>query len=129
MTGILIDTYAWMEIFSGSPWGHRALASLENYSPQAISVLTLYELQYRLGDLYGEEKTAALLATITANAEVLPVDSRIAVAAGRIKAGQKRAGSGMGAVDCLILATARIHRLKILTGDRHFAGLEETIDV
>jgi predicted nucleic acid-binding protein len=129
MTGILIDTYSWMEIFSGSPWGHRALASLEKYSPQAISVLTLYELQYRLGDLYGEEKTAALRATITANAEILPVDSRIAVAAGRIKAGQKRAGSGMGAVDCLILATARIHLLKILTGDRHFAGLEETIDV
>ena len=58
-----------------------------------------------------------------------PWTSRIAVAAGRIKAGQKRAGSGMGAVDCLILATARIHHLKILTGDRHFTGLEETIDV
>jgi predicted nucleic acid-binding protein len=129
MTGILIDTYAWMEIFSGSLWGHRALASLEKYSPQAISVLTLYELQCRVGDLYGEEKTASLLATITAHAEILLVDSRIAVAAGRIKAGQKRAGSGMGAVDCLILATARIHRLKILTGDRHFTGLEETIDV
>ena len=125
MTGILIDTYSWMEIFSGSPWGHRALASLEKHSPQAISVLTLYELQYRLGDLSGEEKTA----TITAHAEVLPVDRQTAIAAGRIKAGQKRAGSGMGAVDCLILATARIHHLKILTGDRHFAGLEETIDV
>jgi len=129
VTGILIDTYAWMEIFSGSPWGHRALACIEKKSQQVISVLTLYELQYRLGDLYGEEKTAALLAAIAAHAEVLPVDSRIAVAAGRIKAGQKRAGSGMGAVDCLILATARIHHLKVLTGDRHFAGLEDTIDV
>lgn len=129
MTGILIDTYAWMEIFSGSPWGHRALACIEKNSPQAISALTLYELQYRLGSLYGEEKTAALLATITAHAEVIPVDCRIAGAAGRIKVGQKRAGSGMGAVDCLILATAQIHHLKVLTGDRHFAGPEETIDV
>ena len=129
MTGILIDTYAWIEIFRDSLWGRKALDCIEKSSSCFVSVLTLYELQYRLGDLYGEEKTEALLATITANAEVLPVDSRIAVAAGRIKAGQKRAGSGMGAVDCLILATARIHHLKILTGDRHFAGLLETIDV
>ena len=129
MISLLIDTYAWIEIFRDSPWGQKALACIEKSSSCFVSTLTLYELQYRLGDLYGEEKTAALLATITANAEVLPVDNRIAVAAGRIKAEQKRAGSGMGAVDCLILATARIHCLKILTGDRHFAGLEETIDV
>jgi predicted nucleic acid-binding protein len=129
VTGLLIDTYAWMEIFSGSSWGHRALDCLEKHSPQVISVLTLYELQYRLGDLYGVEKTAALLATIVAHSEVLPVDSRIAVAAGAIKAEQKRAGSGMGAVDCLILATARIYHLKILTGDRHFSGLDEVIEV
>jgi len=35
----------------------------------------------------------------------------------------------MGAVDCLLLATARANHLKILTGDRHFAGFEETIKV
>lgn len=129
MTGILIDTYAWMEIFCGSPWGQRALARLENQSPQAISVLTLYELQYRLEHLYGEKKTATLLDIVVANTEVLPVDSRIAVDAGRIKAGQKREGSSIGAVDCLILATARAYRLKILTGDRHFAGFDKTITV
>jgi hypothetical protein len=27
----------------------------------------------------------------------------------------------------MILATARIHNLKVLTGDVHFKGLEETI--
>jgi predicted nucleic acid-binding protein len=129
VTGILIDTYAWIEIFSGSPWGRRALACIKRHSPQAISVLTLYELQYRLCDLYGEETTASLLATITANTVALPVDNRVALTAGAIKTEQKRAGSGMGAADCLILATSRIHRLKILTGDRHFAGLKETIDV
>jgi len=129
VTGLLVDTFAWMEIFSGSQRGHRALACMGEHSPQAISVLTLYELQYLLGDLYGEKKTAALLATIVAQTEVLPLDSHTALAAGTIKAEKKRAGSGMGAVDCLILATARIHRLKILTGDRHFAGLEDVIEV
>ncbi|PKL69503.1 MAG: hypothetical protein CVV30_08085 [Methanomicrobiales archaeon HGW-Methanomicrobiales-1] len=127
MTGILIDTYAWIEIFRNSPWGRQALECIEQNSPLAVSVLTLYELQYRFSDLYGEEKTGSFIATILSHAEVIPVDRQIAIAAGTIKAGQKKIGNGMGAVDCMILATARIHNLKVLTGDTHFKDLEETI--
>ena len=127
MSGILIDTYTWIEIFRNSPWGQQALECIEQNSPLAVSVLTLYELQYRFTDLYGEEKTGSLIATISTHAEVIPVDMQIAIAAGIIRAGQKKKGNSMGAVDCMILATARIHNLKVLTGDMHFKGLEETI--
>jgi predicted nucleic acid-binding protein len=129
MTEILIDTYAWIEIFRDSLWGRKALACIEKSPSCFVSALTLYELQYRLIDLYGNQKTGSLLATILAHNDVISIDKQIAIAAGSIKAEQKRLGTSMGAVDCLILATARIHRLKILTGDRHFTGLEETIDV
>jgi predicted nucleic acid-binding protein len=47
--------------------------------------------------------------------------------AGAIKLGQCQGKTKMGAVDCMILATARLHGLKILTGDMHFRGFEETI--
>jgi len=127
VTGILIDTYTWIEIFRNSPWGLPALECVGQNSPLAVSVLTLYELQYRFNDLYGEEKTGSFIATILTHAEVIPVDMQIAIAAGTIRIGQKKKGNGMGAVDCLILATARIHNLNVLTGDRHFDGLEETI--
>jgi predicted nucleic acid-binding protein len=127
VTGILIDTYTWIEIFRNSPWGRQALEFIEKNSPLAVSVLTLYELQYRFNDLYGEEKTGSFITTILTHAELIPVDMQIAIAAGTIKTGQKKKGNGMGAVDCLILATARIHNLNVLTGDRHFDGLEETI--
>jgi predicted nucleic acid-binding protein len=127
VTGILIDTYTWIEIFRNSPWGRQALECIEQNSPLAVSVLTLYELQYRFNELYGEEKTGSFIATILTHAEVIPVDMQIAIAAGMIRIGQKKKGNGMGAVDCMILATARIHNLKILTGDKHFNGLEETI--
>jgi predicted nucleic acid-binding protein len=127
VTGILIDTYTWIEIFRNSPWGRQALEFIEKNSPLAVSVLTLYELQYRFNDLYGEEKTGSFITTILTHAELIPVDMQIAIAAGTIRTGQKKKGNGMGAVDCLILATARIHNLNVLTGDRHFDGLEETI--
>jgi predicted nucleic acid-binding protein len=35
----------------------------------------------------------------------------------------------MGAVDCMILATARVHGLKIISGDKHFAGLDECLEI
>jgi predicted nucleic acid-binding protein len=127
VTGILIDTYTWIEIFRNSPWGRQALEFIEKNSPLAVSVLTLYELQYRFNDLYGETKTGSFITTILTYAEVIPVDIQIAIAAGTIRTGQKKKSNGMGAVDCLILATARIHNLNVLTGDRHFDGLEETI--
>jgi predicted nucleic acid-binding protein len=129
VTGILIDTYTWIEIFQDSPWGREALACIEKNPPRAVSVVTLYELQYRLSDLYGKQKTGSLLVTILSHTDVLPVGTQIAIAAGSIKAEQKQAGSGMGAIDCMILATARVHGLKILSGDKHFAGLDEAMQV
>ena len=70
-----------------------------------------------------------LLATILSHAEVIPVDTRIAVTAGSIKSLQKKKGTAMGAVDCMILATARSRGLKILSGDKHFEGLEESLNI
>jgi len=127
--GILVDTYTWIEIFRNSPWGREALACIEKNSPPSISVLSLYELQYRFGDLYGQEKTGTFLATILTHSEVIPVDREIAIAAGTIKLGQCKGKTKMGAVDCMILATARAHGLKILSGDKHFAGFDEYLDI
>ena len=126
-TGILADTFAWMEIFKDTLWGNRAIECMEKNSPVFISVLTVYELQYRLLEMYGSEKTASLLETILLHTEVIPVDNQIAIHAGSMKSEQKKANRTMGAIDCMILATARLHHLKLLSGDKHFSGLEESV--
>jgi len=126
---ILVDTYTWIEIFQDSPWGRKALACIEKNSPVAVSVLTLYELRYRLSDFFGREKIGSLMGIVMNHADVIPVDTDIAILAGAIKADQKKIRSGMGAVDCMILATARVHGLKIISGDKHFAGLEECLEI
>jgi predicted nucleic acid-binding protein len=127
--GILVDTYTWIEIFQDSPWGQKALACMERNSPVAVSVLTLYELQYRLTELSGREKTEALMGTILSQTKTIPVNGEIAMLAGSIKAARKKECRTMGAVDCVILATARVYGLKILSGDKHFAGLAENLDI
>lgn len=128
-TGILVDAYTWIEIFKDTLWGKRALVIIEKNPSVFISVLTLYELQYRLEEIYGKEIAASHIETIHTHTEVILVDNQIALIAGSIKCEQKRKKNTMSAVDCMILATAQVFNLKVLTGDKHFNGLEELLPV
>ncbi len=126
-TGILVDTYAWLEIMSGSSKGNHAQMVIQENSHISISVLTIYELRYRLEQIKDNESAVAIIRQITDQADVIPIDAQIAFLGGTIRIQTTSQKTPMGAVDCLILATARIHNLKVLTGDIHFKGLEETI--
>ena len=128
-SGILVDTFAWLEMMSGSSKGDRARTVIHENSHIFISVLTLYELRYRIEQIKDNESAVAIIRQITDQAEVIPIDAQIALLGGTIKIQQTSRKTPMGAVDCLILATARIHNLKVLTGDMHFNSLEETIFV
>jgi predicted nucleic acid-binding protein len=79
--------------------------------------------------LFCQKKTGAFIATILNHGEGIPIDQQIATMAGGIKSREKKKASGMGAVDCLILATARTRGLEILSGDNHFAGFEERREI
>ncbi|MDD4136936.1 MAG: PIN domain-containing protein [Methanoregula sp.] len=127
--GILVDTWAWIEMMSGSTRGDHVRSIVRSNPKIFISALTVYELRYRLEQLGGRQNALSIIQQITDQAGVIAVDSTIAIMAGMIKTEQKREGSGMGAVDCMILATARTHDLKLLTGDRHFAGLDDVMQV
>lgn len=126
-TGILVDTWAWLEMMSGSQRGDRARAVIRENSNICVSVLTLYELRHRLEQIKNCESAVLIIKQITDQAEVISIDAQIAFLGGSIKIQQTSQNTTMGAVDCLILATARIHNLKILTGDKHFTGCLETI--
>lgn len=127
--GILVDTYAWIEILKNTDWGKRALAFIERDGPVFISALSVYELHYVLEEKFGHDAAVSLIGTILSHAEVIPVDKQIAFTGGSVKSEQKKKNNTMGAVDCLILATARHGNLKILTGDLHFRGCDEIIAI
>jgi predicted nucleic acid-binding protein len=125
--GIIVDTYAWLEMMKGSSKGAHARSVIREAQEIYLSVLTLYELQYRIVQIKNGESATAILGQITSQAEVIPVNRQIALLGGKIKLQQKSQKTDMGAVDCLILATAQIYNLKVLTGDPHFGECTETI--
>jgi len=126
-TGILVDTCAWLEMMSGSYKGDLARTVIRENSHISISVLSLYELRYRLEQIKNREEAVLIIKQITDQAEVIPIGDKIALLGGTIKLQQNSWKTKMSAVDCMLLATARIHNLNVLTGDMHFKGLEETI--
>jgi predicted nucleic acid-binding protein len=60
---------------------------------------------------------------------IVPVERSVALLAGEINHSRKKVAKGWGMADSLILATARSASAKVVTGDRHFEGLPETIMV
>jgi predicted nucleic acid-binding protein len=123
--GLLIDSFAWLEILKGSDRGLSALCQVMKSERRCTSVLSLYKIRYRVEQIRDPKTTDKYLSTIETNTELLHVNDRIARVAGDLQL----PGRMLSTVDRLLLATARIHNLKLLTGDAHFSGLEDAIMV
>lgn len=117
----IIDTYAWIEYFRGSMIGHKIMNIIEN-GGNITPTIVLAEMkrkfvEWRRVDF--DEK----LNFIRSKSDILPLDEETAILAGELRA--TIGIEGIGLVDCILLALAKIHEIKVLTGDEHFRGLEE----
>ncbi|MDY6964976.1 MAG: tetratricopeptide repeat protein [Halobacteriota archaeon] len=120
--GVLIDSFAWLEILKGSKRGKSALEIIDRSEKSFISVLNLYELRQLIEEIKDEKTAEEYIRTIKSHTRVLDIDEEIALKAAMIKSEHK-----MSDIDALILATARVHNLKILTGDETFKGIDEAV--
>jgi len=121
----VIDSYAWIEYYRGSQAGRRASSYIEA-NRAATSTLTIAELHEK----YLKEKWSFFeedLKYITTRTSIVAVDRSIALLAGEINYERKKIKKGWGMADSLVLATARNASAKVVTGDRHFEDLPETI--
>ncbi len=121
-SSILVDSFAWLEILKGSDRGKNALDAIKRSNDVFTSVLNIYEIKYRIEQIRDEETADDYIKTLKSHTKVLNVDEEIATEGARVRLKHK-----LGAVDSLLLATARVHGLKILTGDMHFEGMDEAV--
>jgi predicted nucleic acid-binding protein len=121
----VIDSYAWLEYFRGSASGRVAKGYIEG-GAAATSAVTLAELREK----YLKEKWESFEVDsdfLTTRTYLVPVEKTLALLAGEINHSRKKVVKDWGMADSLILATARNASAKVITGDRHFEGLAETI--
>jgi predicted nucleic acid-binding protein len=130
---IVVDTYAWIELFIGSVKGEKVKEVLVNadiiYTPD--TVLAEIARKY-LREGMGESVIIERLKLIVKCSQVVNVNFEIAMESAKAylelkeKAKQQKLRDP-GLFDAIVLAVTRVCSAKVLTGDEHFKGLKETI--
>ncbi len=120
---MLLDSYAWVELFSKSAKGARVREIIRR-DPVFTSLVSIAELS----DWAAREgvNRKAVLAAIQSLSRVLPLDEPLMEAAGLIKNVKRQTMRDFGLMDAIIVATGRAYGLPIVTGDAHFKG-ENTV--
>ncbi|MEM2969134.1 MAG: PIN domain-containing protein [Candidatus Bathyarchaeia archaeon] len=127
----IIDAYAWIEYFRASKSGEIAKEYIES-DAAATPTIVVAEISRKLlqeiaiGNETPEGRMKRL-EFIRAKSQIIALDFEIAAEAGKIDVEMKKKVKGWGLADSIILCAARSVKGKIVTGDEHFRGLEETI--
>ncbi len=121
---VALDSFAWIEYFSGSRAGDRVreFVNTGDALTPTIVVAELSEKYLRTRVEFGPR-----FDFIRARTRLVPLDEELARAAGEISFQRKRKVAGWGMADSIVLVTGRHWKARILTGDPHFKDLSETI--
>ena len=112
----LLDTWAWVEYFDAPDSGIIDL--VESPDTTYTSIITITEVANVFTRNLSAAKARQAIDAIYELSSIIPVDKAIAMRAGLYT----RAEFEGGIADRLILATAEVNDLTVVTGDQHFKG-------
>ncbi|HIE18684.1 TPA: type II toxin-antitoxin system VapC family toxin [Candidatus Bathyarchaeota archaeon] len=130
---IVVDSYAWIEVFIGSRKGMKAKELLikaeEIYTPDTV-MAEIARKYFREGN--DEETILDRLRAITETSAVTSIDVETALESAKccmelLERARKARMRTPSLFDAIVLATARRQEAKILTGDEHLRDLPETL--
>ena len=121
----LLDTSAWVEYFLKSEMGRKVKRLLETQACYT-AVISIAELsQWAVKNSRDGRQLIRYVAELS---EILPLSGKIAFLAGELNATRKKKIRKWGMVDSIILATAQLYTLRIVTKDKDFGDLPD-VDV
>ena len=125
VSNYLMDSYALLEYLDGSARGQKVRDILES---ERNKCFILSENAAELVSVYLRRKwdPGPALQLIHALSPLL-LDMDSAEDAGRIHAKMREKDRHIGLIDAILIAVARRHGLKIVTGDKDFRGVPEAI--
>jgi len=130
---ILVDSYAWVELFLGSVKGGRVKGLIESADEAFTPDTVLAELSRKyLREKIPERLVRERLSAVQGASHVLSITPELAVSASKAylelaESARKRKLRTPSLFDGLVLGAARLHEAKVVTGDPHFQSLPETI--
>lgn len=130
---IVIDSYAWIELFSGSLKGNKVKEVLESADELYTPDIVLAEIARKyIREGVKDSIVKTRLEQISANSHITSLDSKLAFESAKCylelaENARKNKLNLPSLFDAIILATGRARNAKVLTGDLHFKSLPETV--
>ena len=124
----VVDSYAWLEYFMGTPAGEKARKIIDSSEHEKLTpTICLSEIYAKILRVEDQEKAELQRAFIKLRSALTPLTEEIAVESAKIDVEMKKKIPGWGLADSIVLATTRKKKAKVVTGDEHFKNLEETV--
>jgi len=114
---ILVDSSGWIEYLAARPKADEFARYIQGDEPLVTSTIQVYEIYKVVRRDISEERAIESVAALRATT-VVPLDESLA-----LEAADTSLEHGLAMADAIILATARRHQAKIVTGDADFDGL------
>ena len=122
---IVADAYAWVEYLDGTSRGSRLRDLLDGGAEVYTCAVTLAEVVSKAARTGKDHRTA--YEVIHGNSSIVNADEQLSYQAGVLHAEIRRAIRDFGLADAYVLAAARRLGARVLTGDPHFADIEDAI--
>jgi len=130
---IVIDAYAWIELFIGSEKGKKVKEAVEQADEIFTPDTVIAEVARKyLREGAEEQIIRERLEAMSAASNIVSINNELALEAAKcymkLLQETKRAKlSRPSLFDAITLATAKLLKAKVMTGDEHFKDLPETI--
>ena len=126
MTRYVVDSWAWIEYLEGSLLGEKVRERLADDGNEILThVVSLAEIISKVRRR--EKDTDAAWSAIMTNSKTIALSEKDSRDAGLLHAKIKSKHSGFGLADAFVLSAARKLGAKVLTGDPHFANIEDSV--
>ena len=122
---IVADAYAWVEYLDGTSRGLKLRDLLDGGGEGYTCAVTLAEVVSKAVRTGKDHRTA--YEVIHGNSSMVDADERLSYQAGMLHAEVRRRVRDFGLADAYVLAAARSLGARVLTGDPHFADIEDVI--
>ncbi len=131
MAGYVIDTYAWIEYFRGSPEGIVAKGYIESRET-ATPTIVILELRKNLVRKIKEGKETRKGAEekmdyVRSASTIIDLGYASSIKAAETDLEMKQKVKNWGVADAIVLSAARELNAKVVTGDEHFRGLRDAV--
>jgi len=123
----VIDSYAWIEYFTGTKAGEQVKPIIEQTDEKITPTIALAEIYAKTLKTENQELAERQRAFIKEKSAISPLDEAIAIESAKADVVMKKKIAGWGLADSIVYATGTIKKAKVVTGDEHFKKLENVI--